>query len=82
MSIVLVIFTFAQTKLYWYILPAFPAFAIAISSFIYQLSKKIPLAIRLLLSKALKVVEIAKSWKQRQHEKYLVKDKHQNEEVM
>jgi outer membrane protein assembly factor BamB len=65
MSIVLVIFTFAQTKLYWYILPAFPAFAISISSFIYQLSKKIPLAIHLLLSKALKVVEIAKSWKQR-----------------
>ncbi len=65
MSIVLVILTFAQTKLYWYILPAFPAFAISISSFIYQLLKKIPLAIRLLLSKALKVVEIAKSWKQR-----------------
>jgi 4-amino-4-deoxy-L-arabinose transferase-like glycosyltransferase len=65
MSIVLVIFTFVQTKLYWYILPAFPAFAIAISSFIYQLLKKIPLAIRLLLSKALKIVEIVKSWKQR-----------------
>ena len=41
MSIVLLVFTFAQTKLYWYILPAFPAFAIAISSFLYQLSKKI-----------------------------------------
>jgi len=41
MSIVLVVFTFAQTKLEWYILPAFPAFAIAISSFLYQLSKKI-----------------------------------------
>jgi outer membrane protein assembly factor BamB len=40
MSIVLVVFTLAQTKLYWYILPAFPAFAIAISSFVYQLSKK------------------------------------------
>jgi len=40
MSIVLVVFTFAQTKLEWYILPAFPAFAIAISSFLYQLSKK------------------------------------------
>jgi outer membrane protein assembly factor BamB len=40
-SIVLGLFTFAQTKLYWYILPAFPAFALAISSFIYQLSKKI-----------------------------------------
>jgi 4-amino-4-deoxy-L-arabinose transferase-like glycosyltransferase len=43
MLIVLVLFTFAQTKLAWYILPAFPAFAIAISSFLYQLSKKIPL---------------------------------------
>jgi outer membrane protein assembly factor BamB len=41
MSIVLLVFTFAQTKIYWYILPAFPAFAIAISSFLYQLSKKI-----------------------------------------
>jgi outer membrane protein assembly factor BamB len=41
MSIVLVVFTFAQTKLEWYILPAFPAFAIVISSFLYQLSKKI-----------------------------------------
>jgi 4-amino-4-deoxy-L-arabinose transferase-like glycosyltransferase len=41
MSIVLMIFTFAQTKLEWYILPAFPAFAIAISSFLHQLSKKI-----------------------------------------
>jgi 4-amino-4-deoxy-L-arabinose transferase-like glycosyltransferase len=41
MSIVLLVFTFAQTKLFWYILPAFPAFAIAISSFLYQLSKKI-----------------------------------------
>ncbi len=46
MSIVLVAFTFAQTKLEWYILPAFPAFAIAISSFLYQLSKKIQLSAR------------------------------------
>jgi 4-amino-4-deoxy-L-arabinose transferase-like glycosyltransferase len=41
MAIVLLVFTFAQTKIYYYILPAFPAFAIAISSFLYQLSKKI-----------------------------------------
>jgi outer membrane protein assembly factor BamB len=41
MSMVLLVFTFAQTKLYWYILPAFPAFAIAISNFLYQISKKI-----------------------------------------
>ncbi len=39
--IVLGVFTFAQTKLYWYILPAFPAFAIAISSLMYQLSRRI-----------------------------------------
>jgi 4-amino-4-deoxy-L-arabinose transferase-like glycosyltransferase len=41
MLIVLVVFTFAQTKIRWYILPVFPAFAIAISSFLCQLSKKI-----------------------------------------
>ena len=40
MLTVLVVFTFAQTKIYWYILPALPAFAIAISSFLYQLLKK------------------------------------------
>ena len=39
--IVLLVFTFAQTKLYWYILPAFPAFAISISSLLYEASKKI-----------------------------------------
>jgi 4-amino-4-deoxy-L-arabinose transferase-like glycosyltransferase len=38
--IVLAVFTFAQTKIPWYILPVFPAFAIAISSFLCQLSKK------------------------------------------
>jgi outer membrane protein assembly factor BamB len=64
MTIVLLLFTLIQTKLEWYILPAFPAFAIAISSFLYQLSKKIPLAIRLFSSKAQKIVEIAKFWKQ------------------
>ena len=67
MSIVLVVFTFAQTKLEWYILPAFPAFAIAISSFLYQLSKKIQRTFRTLTSfKSPKAVEIAKgSEKQR-----------------
>ena len=40
-AVVLGVFTFAQTKIYWYILPALPAFALAISSFLYQLSKKI-----------------------------------------
>jgi 4-amino-4-deoxy-L-arabinose transferase-like glycosyltransferase len=41
LSIVLLVFTFAQTKLYWYILPAFPAFALAIGNLLYQISKKI-----------------------------------------
>jgi len=41
MAIVLLVFTFAQTKLFWYILPVFPAFAIAIGNFLYQISKKI-----------------------------------------
>ena len=39
-AIVLLVFTFVQTKIYWYILPAFPAFAIAIGSFLYQLANK------------------------------------------
>jgi len=65
MAIVLVLFTLIQTKLEWYILPAFPAFAIAISSFLYQIAKKIPLAMCLFSSKAQKIVDIAKSWKQR-----------------
>lgn len=38
---VLGLFTFAQTKLYWYILPAFPAFAVIISVFLYKLSNKV-----------------------------------------
>jgi 4-amino-4-deoxy-L-arabinose transferase-like glycosyltransferase len=41
MIIVLGLFTIAQTKLHWYILPAMPAFAIAISSLIYQIANKI-----------------------------------------
>jgi outer membrane protein assembly factor BamB len=41
MAIVLVVFTLAQTKIYWYILPAFPAFAIAIASLLYQLANRI-----------------------------------------
>ncbi|MGA3111538.1 MAG: PQQ-binding-like beta-propeller repeat protein [Candidatus Bathyarchaeia archaeon] len=41
MTIVLLVFSFAQTKIYWYIMPVFPAFAIAISSLLYQLASKI-----------------------------------------
>ena len=40
-SIVFLVFTIAQTKLSWYILPVYPAFAISISSLLYQLIKKI-----------------------------------------
>ncbi len=41
MGIVLLVFTIAQTKLSWYILPAIPAFALAISNLLYQIAKKI-----------------------------------------
>jgi hypothetical protein len=67
MTIVLVLFTLIQTKLEWYILPAFPAFAIAISSLLYQTAKKIQQYISFLADEALKLIEIAKSWKQQQH---------------
>jgi 4-amino-4-deoxy-L-arabinose transferase-like glycosyltransferase len=43
MIIVLGIFTVAQTKLHWYILPAMPAFALAISSLLIQLATKMQL---------------------------------------
>lgn len=42
-SIVLAVFTFAQTKIYYYILPAYPAFAIAIGSFVFELYKRMQL---------------------------------------
>jgi outer membrane protein assembly factor BamB len=38
---VLVVFTIAQTKLPYYILPVYPAFALAISSLLYRISRKI-----------------------------------------
>ncbi len=41
MATVLFVFTFAQTKLEWYILPAFPAFAIALSNLLYWVANKI-----------------------------------------
>ncbi len=41
MGIVLLVFTVAQTKLSWYILPAIPAFAIATSNLLYQIANKI-----------------------------------------
>lgn len=37
---VLGLFSFAQTKLYWYILPAFPAFSLTISNFIVKLAER------------------------------------------
>ncbi len=39
-TVVLLVFSIAQTKLYWYILPAMPAFAIAIINFLYKAFKK------------------------------------------
>jgi 4-amino-4-deoxy-L-arabinose transferase-like glycosyltransferase len=59
MAIVLVAFTFIQTKLYWYILPAFPAFALAISNFLYQTAKKLQRFIWLLLFKVQEIIGIA-----------------------
>ncbi len=59
MTIVLLVFTLIQTKLEWYILPAFPAFAIAISSFLYEIAKKIPVITSSLLLKAQDIVELA-----------------------
>jgi outer membrane protein assembly factor BamB len=41
MLAVIAIFTLIQTKLFWYILPALPAFALAIGSLLFQLLKKI-----------------------------------------
>ena len=66
-AIVLIIFTFAQTKLYWYILPAFPAFALAISSLLSQLIKRIQRALSFLAHETMTIFKIAKSWKQRQN---------------
>jgi 4-amino-4-deoxy-L-arabinose transferase-like glycosyltransferase len=37
---VLGLFSFAQTKLYWYVLPALPAFALAMGAFLYWLAEK------------------------------------------
>jgi 4-amino-4-deoxy-L-arabinose transferase-like glycosyltransferase len=45
MTIVLGLFTFAQTKLFWYILPAMPAFALAIGSLLYQTGRYVRLKI-------------------------------------
>jgi len=65
MAIVLLLFTLIQTKLEWYILPAFPAFAIAISSLLHKILTKIPFAMHFLLSRAQEIVKITKSWTQR-----------------
>jgi outer membrane protein assembly factor BamB len=58
-AIVLAVFTFAQTKLEWYILPAFPAFAIAISSFLYQVAKRIQLTIHSIILKINRILFIS-----------------------
>ena len=65
MTIVLVIFTLIQTKIQWYILPAFPAFALAIGNFLHQALKKIQKTIVFLAAKAQETFDAAKSWKKR-----------------
>ena len=48
---VLGVFTVAQTKISWYILPAYPAFALAIAAFLYELAEKFNLKSHLHLPK-------------------------------
>jgi 4-amino-4-deoxy-L-arabinose transferase-like glycosyltransferase len=82
MSIVLVVFTLIQTKLEWYILPAFPAFAIAISSLLHQLMKRAQRAVRWLSYKALNILAALNSFrkqqKQRQHKQSSFKAQSKN----
>ncbi len=40
MAIVLLVFSLAQTKIYWYIMPVFPAFALAIAALLYLVVEK------------------------------------------
>jgi 4-amino-4-deoxy-L-arabinose transferase-like glycosyltransferase len=40
-TLVFLVFTVAQTKIYYYTLPAYPAFAIAIGALLYEILKKI-----------------------------------------
>jgi 4-amino-4-deoxy-L-arabinose transferase-like glycosyltransferase len=47
--LVLGVFTVAQTKISWYILPAYPAFALAIAAFLYELAEKFNIKSRLRL---------------------------------
>ena len=58
MLIVLLVFTIAQTKLSWYILPALPAFALVIGNLLYQLSKKIQLTAKYLRLRNYKAKEV------------------------
>ncbi len=68
MAIVVGLFTFAQTKLEWYILPAFPAFAVAIGRFMYMLYKKLFGAMCFLLSKLQEIVSVVLSRTRRQRD--------------
>ena len=65
MAIVVGLFSFAQTKLEWYLLPAFPAFAVAIGSFMYMFLKELSGVILFLLSKAKEIVGVVLSWTRR-----------------
>ncbi len=40
MAIVLLVFSVAQTKIYWYIMPVFPAFALALAALLYLIAEK------------------------------------------
>jgi outer membrane protein assembly factor BamB len=69
MAIVLVLFTLIQTKLEWYILPAFPAFAIAISSLLHQSIKRAQRAVCWLSFKALSVLAVLISFRKQQKQR-------------
>jgi len=45
-AVVFLVFTFAQTKLSYYILPVFPAFAISISNLLYQFLNRIQISMK------------------------------------
>ena len=46
MAIVLLVFSLAQTKIYWYIMPVFPAFALAIAALLFLFVKRITQQLR------------------------------------
>jgi outer membrane protein assembly factor BamB len=69
MAIVLVLFTLIQTKIEWYILPAYPAFAIAISSLLHQLMKRTQNVVHWLSCKALNLLAALNSFRKQQKQR-------------